>query len=277
MATDAASSWLARHGRAETALAADLRRYFLAQAREFLAAIADVDNPTVDDVAATFDIDGQHKRLLVVATPHIVRAMAAGAISQSPSRQRRKAADDVGDADDVGVGDGDALVIGELADFKLPDYAREAAKGSFKELVVQPFWRGIQQATQTSITDILQSGLENGDAGHTIAKNIREVLGENAKVRAKAIARTETTAAYNSGHQAMFDTLAVDGLITGKTWLAILDADVRADHSALNEKTVEVKKNFDVGGYPAPYPAHWSLPAEQRVNCRCTVVSAFDF
>lgn len=260
---DTAKNWLRRHAKAETALAADLQRFFLRQAKDFLAAIGDVSDPTADDVARLFGAAAQTDAMLKVTFPHLARGMAAGAVSILTPRRRKKS------FDPESLGD-------ELDDFDLPEYARDAIETSLLELSDQPYWRDIQNATQQSIIDLLNDGLARGDAGQTITRAIRQALGEGAKVRSRAISRTESTMALSAGAQAAFDALDVDGLIDGKTWLAISDDDVRADHLAANEQTVPVKNNFEIGGYKAPYPGHWSLPAEQRVSCRCTVIGAFE-
>ena len=28
---------------------------------------------------------------------------------------------------------------------------------------------------------------------------------------------------------------------------------------------------FNLSGYLVPYPGHWSLPGEERINCRCSM------
>jgi uncharacterized protein with gpF-like domain len=98
----------------------------------------------------------------------------------------------------------------------------------------------------------------------------------NAFKRAQKIARSETTGAMNAGHVAAMEELADAGLIKGKQWSAIGDRDVRQAHLALAGAIVGPRADFDVGGWAAPYPGHWGLPAEQRINCRCTVLSVFD-
>ena len=98
-------------------------------------------------------------------------------------------------------------------------------------------------------------------------------LGGPAEVRSKAIARTETTMAFNAGHQASYEAMADDGAVSGKTWLAIINNVARDMHVEANEQTVPVKADFTVGGSKAAYPGDWRLPAEERVNCRCTTVS----
>lgn len=262
------TAWLRQHGRLESALSTDLERFLLRQAKVFLAALADVVDPQLDDVVRLFDVTEQTDAILAVAMPHLARGMASGAVSALSRRRKRKAKA----FDPESLGD-------ELDDFELPEYARDAIETALLELSEQGYWRDIQQATQTSIIDIVREGLEKGDAGHTIAKAIRQALGQAAKVRARAIARTESSGALNAGHYSGLLSLAQDdpdGLLTGKTWLAVNDNDTRADHSALHETTIDVKTDFDVGGSAAPYPAHHSLPPEQRVNCRCTVIGSFD-
>jgi hypothetical protein len=56
----------------------------------------------------------------------------------------------------------------------------------------------------------------------------------------------------------------------------VVDRDTRQAHVNLNGTQVGATEDFDVDGAKAPYPGHASLPAEQRVNCRCTTVAAFE-
>jgi hypothetical protein len=47
------------------------------------------------------------------------------------------------------------------------------------------------------------------------------------------------------------------------------------DVARLFGESIAVRESFIVGGHPAPYPGHWSLPAQERANCRCTHLGAF--
>jgi hypothetical protein len=60
----------------------------------------------------------------------------------------------------------------------------------------------------------------------------------------------------------------------GREWLALLDNDTRPDHVDANGQVVGPGELFEVGGEEAPYPGHWSLSVEERVNCRCTILAA---
>jgi hypothetical protein len=63
--------------------------------------------------------------------------------------------------------------------------------------------------------------------------------------------------------------------VVGKTWLTIGDNGVMPSHVASNGVTVPIKENFTAGNSSAPWPGHWSLPAQERLNCRCTQIGAF--
>ncbi len=91
--------------------------------------------------------------------------------------------------------------------------------------------------------------------------------------RAQRIARTETSAALNAGHQAQVDMLEAEGLPVVKTWTSVGDAGVRDSHAFMDGQQVRGQENFDVNGHLVPYPAHWRLPAQERVRCRCSVYS----
>ena len=93
-----------------------------------------------------------------------------------------------------------------------------------------------------------------------------------ANKRAQRIARTETSAALNAGHQAQVDMLEAEGLAVVKTWTTV-GAGVRDSHVAMEGQKVRGQENFNVNGHLVPYPAHWMLPAQERVRCRCSIYS----
>lgn len=64
-----------------------------------------------------------------------------------------------------------------------------------------------------------------------------------------------------------------DGVQMKKVGSAVLDEDVRQAHSQLNGVALAVNESFDVGGSFALYSGHCDLPGEQRINCRCTIIS----
>lgn len=261
--------WLKQHATAERQLARDLAVHFNDQAKRVADAIATVDSPSLEDVSLVFSIDDERSALIKVVTPHLLQAAQVGALTEIDRVKSTKA---------TSIQFGTDLAIDGQNEFRfakhLPNSLVDEIQNFLNELAKQDYWNEIEAASDGRIRDIIREGLREGNSGHKLAKKIREALGGDAsKTRAKAIARTETTAAMNAGHLAGMQELARSGAITGKTWLAILDKRCRTSHSALNDTTVAVAANFSVGGTPAPYPGHWGLPAEERVNCRCTIIS----
>jgi hypothetical protein len=96
---------------------------------------------------------------------------------------------------------------------------------------------------------------------------IREIqatgpLGETA---ARAIARTELTAATNGG---MLTGWKRDGF-PFKQWVSLHDDRVRHAHLEADKQVVPTEQEFEVGGWPAQYPGDPRLPVHLRINCRC--------
>jgi uncharacterized protein with gpF-like domain len=142
----------------------------------------------------------------------------------------------------------------------------------------QRYWLNLEDDTREIIKNAITNATDHGFVGEgLLVRLIKKITGgEISRLRAKRIARTETTGAANGGHAAVIDELAREGLVAGKTWLAVLDNDTRESHRLLNGKSVKPGKSFHVGesGASAPYPGHFSLPAEERINCRCTIIGS---
>jgi hypothetical protein len=165
----------------------------------------------------------------------------------------------------------------ELRDLQLPQRTRDAIRTALDELEGQAYWQNIQSETSKRLTDIIDQAIRDKLSNYALGMLIREELGGmTANRRAQRIARTETTGAMNAGHVAAMEDLAMAGIITGKQWLAMGDQDVRLDHAAVSGVAVGPRADFNVGGWAAPYPGYWGLPAEQRIHCRCTVLSVLN-
>jgi len=99
---------------------------------------------------------------------------------------------------------------------------------------------------------------------------IREDEGDWA-VRATRIARTEATAAWNSGALA---ALAEEGR-THKRWVAHKDSNrTRESHRLADGQVVPLSRPFKVGESLLMTPGDPSAPPWEVINCRCTVVGA---
>jgi len=129
--------------------------------------------------------------------------------------------------------------------------------------------RQITETTRTDILSILTEGVQDGDGIETIARTVSEQMEGINRQRARVIARTEIITASNRGslHGAKRTT---EGLV--KEWLDSNDSRVRRTHQAADGQQVDMDGSFNVNGSPAQYPGDPSLPARERIQCRCTIV-----
>jgi len=121
--------------------------------------------------------------------------------------------------------------------------------------------KGLEEELKNDLRQELQRGLMNGEGVSDLSKRVDSVL-KDGKVRAEAIARTESNRAENLGSLEGWKQSGVKGK---KEWVAELDAKTSAVCKALNGKQVGVNEKFSYQGkeFDAP-PAH--------VNCRSTLI-----
>lgn len=129
---------------------------------------------------------------------------------------------------------------------------------------------GVNQTTYELIQAALAGGVEEGETIAQIAGRVQAVF-DSSKVRAERIARTEVIGAANGG--SILGAKAVP-LELEKVWLSTSDNRTRPDHAEANGQAVALTEKFDVAGYSMDYPGDPIAPAEQVVNCRCTVIYA---
>ena len=123
------------------------------------------------------------------------------------------------------------------------------------------------------IARVLSKG---ADEGWSIDKITEELLmhPEFGRMRAMRIARTETITAANGA--AMLYAQKSD-LILDKMWIAVKDKRTRHSHKGVDGAVVGFDQPFNVGGAEMMQPGvrvqpnGLPVPAEQIVNCRCTV------
>ena len=102
-----------------------------------------------------------------------------------------------------------------------------------------------------------------------LAKTISTVWKDASLARAKNIAITETTAAYNGGRIKGMQELGIKQM----GWINSHDDKVRHSHSI--DQVVNVGEKFTLAdGYQVAYPGDGD--AEHSCNCRCVVVSKLD-
>lgn len=122
-----------------------------------------------------------------------------------------------------------------------------------------------------------------------VIKSIKDSLGENATVidvqndiykivsrsqtyykwQSLRIARTETTSASNFS---AMKTAEASDLVMTKEWISAIDDRTRLDHRIENGQKVDLDKPFVMAsGAQLQYPGDTSAPANEVINCRCTI------
>lgn len=135
----------------------------------------------------------------------------------------------------------------------------------------RPALAGIGDVVWANARTSLVEGMAAGESIPKLAARVRAAAGVST-ARATVIARTESMAARNRGAYDEMSTAAALGVVTSKTWLATHDARTRLSHVQADGQTVPFGSKFTVGGWPAEHPHDVLLPAEERVNCRCTLL-----
>lgn len=133
------------------------------------------------------------------------------------------------------------------------------------------------------ITEQVQQASGEGWSIPELAGKVNDILDESGTVnwanRATVVARTEALGAYNAGtYFGYLDYAAALGGEFEKGWLATHDTRTRPTHKAADLGTPETGQRvplgepFEVGGFAGMFPGDPSLPPEEVIQCRCSMV-----
>jgi uncharacterized protein with gpF-like domain len=151
----------------------------------------------------------------------------------------------------------------DFAQFMLMEAMRYLAREVVRQRI-----GGVEMETRANILRAIARGYVDGLAEDGIAEKILEVIPAISKARARIIARTETHGAANYGSlQAAMAT----GLDMNKEWLSAADERTRQTHVEADGQTVGIEENFRIGSAFMAYPGDPQGPAEEVINCRCTL------
>ncbi len=154
---------------------------------------------------------------------------------------------------------------------ELPGWMKKDIVSNLRESFEQPYWRDIHLTTAGDAERVLETGLTEGWSMRRMADEIAESMGNDhySRVRAMNIARTEAGGALNLARRSTIDRLAeeIPELSIRPSWLSVLGPTTRDTHAILDGVPADEDGMWDVGGYMAPCPRHWSLPAGERCNC----------
>lgn len=133
----------------------------------------------------------------------------------------------------------------------------------------------VNETTNADIMDILATDRAGGLSIPDMVKHIQDYFGEGgvARSRAEAVARTQVIAVNN---YADVETYKENG-VQRKEWLATMDDRVRDSHAEMDGQVVAVDDPFVTGnGASLQYPGDPDGPAEEVINCRCTILPVID-
>ena len=160
---------------------------------------------------------------------------------------------------------------------EMPEWLEEAALDFISRTFEEDYWLRIPETTRDDIEYTLEQGIEDGLSIREIAARIQEDHGgAYSKSRATMVARTEMTGAMNAGHtEGIRQAYEGTGVEPAKEWLSVMGTTTRDTHADADGQQRPVDEDFDIGGHAAAFPGDARLPAGERCNCQCTVLSAF--
>lgn len=134
-----------------------------------------------------------------------------------------------------------------------------------------------RQTTQRMVGDITEAlvdAYQEGMSVPDIADRLQNDVFEDMRGwEARRIARTEVISGSNRGSVTAYRDASS---VVGKEWLATPGPRTRPTHIEADGQVVPLDAKFVVGGARADHPGDSSLPADERINCRCTTVPVFD-
>ena len=220
------------------------------------------------------DADKWTKQIKAAAMPVIARGMAEAALSETTlTRKDIKAT-----SASTWLQTHGGLPEGMVAEW--PPWLIKEIKQAVEDTFDEPYWSAIvDETTRDDIEQVLKDSLEAGLSTPQTADLIREKLGgDYYRGRSKTIAITEAGNALNAGRKLGIEQLQQelgDEIPLRAVWLSILKDTTRDEHANLDGVPADEDGMWDMVGYRVPWPGHYSLPANLRVNCYCTIVSDF--
>ena len=151
------------------------------------------------------------------------------------------------------------------------DFARTMTELALRYVSLEAMRRRITQVAETTRAQIVAAvarGYADGLGQAGVGAYIRGLVPQISTMRANLIARTETHGAANYGAQ---EAARQTGLVTKREWISAEDGRTRPDHDAANGQIVGMDEPFRVGGARLMYPGDPDGPADQVINCRCSI------
>ena len=151
-----------------------------------------------------------------------------------------------------------------------PDADRPSVKRAIRASLDKA--KSIPETTARDLDRTLRQGIEARESLTQLTKRVQAVFESASAHRARTIAQTTGTAAFEAGQHAAFE----DADITRRRWLSQRDGSVRDSHRKADGQLRDLDKPFDVGGSALLYPADPNGASREVIGCRCTVLPVDD-
>lgn len=115
----------------------------------------------------------------------------------------------------------------------------------------------------------IKQGLRDGDRYSTMAKRLRETVGEDIN-NPNRIIRTEAHRVRVQAKMDVADHASKQGIKMWKIWFSMGDERVRSDHKAMDQVRTDVDEDFVLPDGTRGNPGHTGS-ASNDINCRCQV------
>jgi hypothetical protein len=127
------------------------------------------------------------------------------------------------------------------------------------------------------VSSQVAQGVGLGEGIAPLTKRVDTVLSTTASERwpnrATVVARTEAIGALNAGRSDAFAAFAAEAdEPMEKLWLATEDRRTRPTHRVADGQRVPVGATFQVGGFHLAFPGDPTGPAQEVIQCRCTML-----
>lgn len=124
----------------------------------------------------------------------------------------------------------------------------------------------------------IERGISEGLDVPTVRDAVQTVLTSTGtpywRNRAVTVARTETMGAVNAGafRSAELEAEARGDVAPMKVWIATDDRRTRPTHDEADGQRTLLRSPFQVGGAQLLFPGDPTGPAQEVINCRCTIL-----
>ncbi len=124
----------------------------------------------------------------------------------------------------------------------------------------------------------VERGIQEGLDVPTVTQRIDTLLTASGSDRwpnrARTVARTETMGAVNAGafRSAQLEAQARGDVAPFKMWIATDDTRTRPTHRAADQQRTLLSEPFVVGGADLMFPGDPRGPAQEVINCRCSLL-----